>query len=124
MITKDVIKNEVEAAYSDPAQQSVATSAYNIGLEWVGSQPVSWNKVEDNSKADKRAARLLRKRQKNMLWNHIYDKMVTEEEAAKLNDVQVVGFGFIALAIISGIISWVVKRLLDAYFVSGDLDAE
>ena len=49
---------------------------------------------------------------------------VTEEEAAKLNDVQVVGFGFIALAIISGIISWVVKRLLDDYFVSGDLDAE
>jgi len=120
MITKDVIRSEVEAEYSDPLQQSIATSAYNIGLEWVASRPVTWNQVDGKYRANKRSSRMKRREQKSLMWNHIYDKMVENEKAAKLNDVQVVGFGFIALAILSGIISWVVKRLLDAYFVSGD----
>ncbi len=122
MITKDVIKSEVEAEYQDILHQSLATSAYNIGLDWVATQPVSWNQ---SSKEDKRAARKKRKECKRALWNHIYNQMVPTENTSvttPLNDVQVVGFGFIMLAILSGIISWVVQRLLNYYFVSGDID--
>jgi hypothetical protein len=120
-----ITKSEIETEYQDPAHQSLASSAYNIGMEWVSSQPVTWNLTSNNSKSDRRAARQKRRRQETLLWNHIYHAMVEDDNSTKSigDNIQVVGLGFIALAILSGIISWVVRRILDSYFVVvGDID--
>jgi hypothetical protein len=118
MITQEMISSDVSSEYSKPEEQAAATTAYNIGLDWVNAQPKTWCMSEDKrSRRDaRREDRQKKREQSQALYDHIYSKMVPPETPATADGYQVVGFGFIALAILSGIISWIVQRILSYYW--------
>ena len=118
MITQQMISDEVQEAYSNKSVQEQATAqmAYNIGLQWVQNQPVTWCSIDSKSKREaRREQRRKRKEQADAIYNDIYSKIVPNE-SKEIDGVQVVGIGFIALFILKMIISWVVQQILSHYF--------
>lgn len=118
MITQAMVTSDIESNYDKPEEQSAARTAYNLGLEWVAVQPTTWCMSEDRkSRRDARREDRQRKRdQTKALYDHIYNQMVSQETVSSADGYQVVGFGFIALAILSAIISWIVQRILSHYW--------
>lgn len=118
MVTQKLIVSDVNAEFGNkpPEQQAAATNAYNIGLDWVNSQPKTWCMSDERKSRleQRREARQKKRQLTTKLYDHIYSQMVPDKHS--VGDVQVVGFGFIAIAILSAIISWAVQRLLSHYF--------
>ena len=114
MLTQEMITSQ----YSDPAEQSAAATAYSLGLEWVEQQPKSWCVSKDkHSRRDARRADRQRKReQAKAMYDHIYARMVLSESDVTAEGYHVVGFGFIVMAILSALISWVVQQILNHYW--------
>lgn len=116
MITQQMISDEIQSEYSRPEEQATAQTAYNLGLEWVNNQPVTWCSVDIKSNRESRKeARRKRREQASAMYNSIYEKMVPNESKTEDN-IQVVGIGFIALFILKMIISWVVQQILSHYW--------
>ena len=119
MITQQMISGDISEAYGDkpPEQQAAAQTAYSLGVDWVNSQPKTWCMSDERkSKIEQRREARIKKREVSaQLYNHIYNQMVPQQTQS-VDGIQVVGFGFIALAILSAIISWVVQKLLSRYF--------
>lgn len=88
-------------------KQKLAEQAYAHGLSWVDIQPKTW--CDAQTKQDRREARRERRAKRKQLHEHITSQMA---------DVQPVGFvgSFIFFAILSGIISWCVQRILSHYW--------
>lgn len=118
MITQAMIASDIDSEYEKPEEKAFANTAYNVGLEWVNAQPKTWCMSEDKrSRKDARREDRQRKRdQEKALYNHIYNKMVPEDAVKTSDGYQVVGLGFIAFAILSAIISWIVQRILSHYW--------
>ena len=118
MITQAMISSDVDSQYTKLEEKAAASAAYNIGLEWVNAQPKTWCMSEDKrSRRDaQREDRQKKREQSAALYDHIYSKMVPPEAPKTVEGVQVVGLGFIALAILSAIISWIVQRILTYYW--------
>lgn len=118
MITQQMMSDEISQAYGDrpPEEQAAAQTAYNLGLQWVNSQPVTWCSPESKSKKEaRREERRKRKEQAAAMYDSIYKQMVPSETKT-VEGVQVVGIGFIAMWILGAIISWVVQKILSHYW--------
>jgi len=117
MITQKLIISDVDSNYSKLEEKAAAKTAYELGLEWVNSQPKTWCMSEDRkSRRDaRRQDRQKKKQQQTEMYDYIHSRMANQQTVTA-DGVQVVGFGFIIMAILSGIISWVVQRILNHYW--------
>ena len=103
---KSEIASEFVGEYATD-KQTLAQMAYQHGTAWVEQQPKSWCSAQHG---DRHAARRARREKRRQLQEHITSQMA---------DVKPVGFiipSFIFFAILSGIISWVVQKILQHYW--------
>lgn len=109
MNVKDIVMQQYQDAPKE--HQDAAVQSYVHGTEWLKTQPVS----SSQKRLDRKEQRRLRRNQQSKMYDYIYEKM-TYKQSQTIDGVQVVGIGFIALVILSAIISWAVQKLLNEYW--------
>lgn len=85
----------------DPKKVAIATDAFGHGIDYMQSMPKGWNIGNTHEEFEAR------------MYNHIKSNVNTKPYGFV---IAVPVLSFFIWAIISGIIGWVVRRILDFYY--------
>lgn len=118
IVTQEKINDDINSAFSyeeyTDEKRRLAQHIMAIGMDWCNNQPKNFN----NGSLSKGEIRKRKRENHKALHKHIQEQLDKDVQAAKDNHaVGFLGIGFLILCtILTGVIQWVVKRLLDNYF--------